>query len=216
MLDGKAPDRLLDTYDDERVYAADENILNSTRATDFITPKSEVSRTFRDAVLLLAKDHPFARKLVNSGRLSLPATLVESPLNTPDRDEWSRRDGPGRALHRCAGHARGQGGLAPAPIGRRILRAVLHRRRGRPARARGTRTRRHRGQADRRGAEGKGLAAAARRRGDRGRARVGRAALRRRPGTCYLIRPDQHVCARWRQLDRDRLRAALARATCNT
>ena len=36
-----------------------------------------------------------------------------------------------------------------------------------------------------------------------------------RPGTCYLIRPDQHVCARWRQLDRDRVRAALARATCN-
>ena len=38
VLDGKAPESLLDTYS-ERVYAADENILNSTRSTDFITPK---------------------------------------------------------------------------------------------------------------------------------------------------------------------------------
>src|SRR6185295_5514505 len=69
-----------------RTRAADENILNSTRATDFITPKSNVSRTLRDAVLALAKQHPFARKLVNSGRLSVPAVLFDSPLNTPDRD----------------------------------------------------------------------------------------------------------------------------------
>ena len=44
VIDGTAPDRLLDTYDEERVFAADDNLLNSTRATDFITPKSEVSR----------------------------------------------------------------------------------------------------------------------------------------------------------------------------
>ena len=49
------------------------------------TPKSEMSRIFRDAVLKLAKDHPFARRLVNSGRLSVPARLDDSPLNTPDR-----------------------------------------------------------------------------------------------------------------------------------
>jgi 3-(3-hydroxy-phenyl)propionate hydroxylase len=33
------------------------------------------------------------------------------------------------------------------------------------------------------------------------------------PGTFYLIRPDQHVCARWRQLDPSKVRAALARVT---
>ncbi|WP_337954707.1 FAD-dependent oxidoreductase [Sedimenticola selenatireducens] len=54
VLDGKAPDRLLDSYNAERVPAADENLLNSTRSTDFITPKSKVSHTFRDATLLLA------------------------------------------------------------------------------------------------------------------------------------------------------------------
>jgi 3-(3-hydroxy-phenyl)propionate hydroxylase len=84
VLAGQAPERLLDSYDVERVYAADENIRHSTRSTDFITPKSDVSRTFRDAVLGLAKRYPFARALVNSGRLSLPATLSGSSLNTPD------------------------------------------------------------------------------------------------------------------------------------
>lgn len=67
-----APETLMEGYNTERVMAADENILNSTRATDFLTPKSEISRVFRDAVLSLADQYAFARPLVNSGRLSVP------------------------------------------------------------------------------------------------------------------------------------------------
>jgi 3-(3-hydroxy-phenyl)propionate hydroxylase len=36
-----------------------------------------------------------------------------------------------------------------------------------------------------------------------------------RPGTVVLLRPDQHVCARWRVFDLPSVRAAIARATCN-
>ena len=34
-------------------------------------------------------------------------------------------------------------------------------------------------------------------------------------GTTYLVRPDQHVAARWRALDVAKVRAAVARATGN-
>ena len=33
-----------------------------------------------------------------------------------------------------------------------------------------------------------------------------------RDGAAYLLRPDQHVCARWLALDADRLQTALATA----
>jgi 3-(3-hydroxy-phenyl)propionate hydroxylase len=98
VLDGTAPHSLLDTYSTERVAAADENILNSTRATDFITPKNTASRDLRNAVLTLARDHAFARTLVNSGRLSVPTHLADSPLNTPDADAWDSALAPGSPL----------------------------------------------------------------------------------------------------------------------
>lgn len=82
VLKDLAPDTLLDSYDLERIPATDENILNSTRSTDFLTPKSEVARDFRDAVLALAKTQPFARRHVNSGRLSLPHHYNATPLST--------------------------------------------------------------------------------------------------------------------------------------
>jgi 3-(3-hydroxy-phenyl)propionate hydroxylase len=92
---GKAPESLLDSYDFERIRGADENILNSTRSTDFITPKSEVSRLFRDAVLDLSEHFPATRPMVNSGRLSVPCTYDGSPLNGPDVLTMPRRTRPG-------------------------------------------------------------------------------------------------------------------------
>jgi 3-(3-hydroxy-phenyl)propionate hydroxylase len=84
VIRGLAPDALLDSYCEERVHGANENILNSTRATDFLTPKSEISQVFRNAVLDLARDHGFARPLVNSGRLSVPCVYDGLSLNGPD------------------------------------------------------------------------------------------------------------------------------------
>ncbi|MBE7637825.1 FAD-dependent oxidoreductase [Sneathiella sp. P13V-1] len=80
VLKDEAPASLLETYNTERVHGAAENILNSTRATDFITPKNDISRTFRDETLRLAEKYPFARSLVNSGRLSLPCDYLTSDL----------------------------------------------------------------------------------------------------------------------------------------
>ena len=82
-------------YDHERVQAADENLVASTRSTDFITPKSQTSRLFRDAVLDLSEGLPFARPLVNSGRLSVPCVHDGSPLNGPDHPALPRRTRPG-------------------------------------------------------------------------------------------------------------------------
>jgi len=88
VLTGASPESLLDSYHAERALAADDNIRNSTRSTDFITPKNAPSRLFRDAVLGLSRDHAFARPLVNSGRLSLPTRYVDSPLITGDVDSF--------------------------------------------------------------------------------------------------------------------------------
>ncbi|MBR9841738.1 MAG: FAD-dependent oxidoreductase [Rhodobacteraceae bacterium] len=95
VMEGKASESLLDTYDTERVHGADENILNSSRSTDFITPKSEMSRVLRDAVLDLSEHYDFARPLVNSGRLSVPCTYDGSPLNSADALDGPERTRPG-------------------------------------------------------------------------------------------------------------------------
>ncbi len=95
VLRGEADETLIESYNDEATRTADENILNSTRSTDFLTPKSTASRAMRDAVLELASDHAFARPFVNSGRLSTPVSYPESPLSTPDRDQWDSGVPPG-------------------------------------------------------------------------------------------------------------------------
>jgi 3-(3-hydroxy-phenyl)propionate hydroxylase len=222
VMAGKAPAHLLDSYDEERVYAADENILNSTRSTDFITPKSKVSRVFRDAALELAEKHPFARRIVNSGRLSVPAILRSSRLNTPDAaadkfvgamipgspaaDAPILRGGKPGWLLEALGNgfdlllfAPSDSFVAPdaadivALAGDRIpVRTLVVVPKGRelaslPAGC--TAIEDIEGWVERR--------------------------YDGRPGTCYLLRPDQHVAARWRRLDATRIRAAVAHATCN-
>jgi len=215
VLDNKAPERLLDTYSDERTYAADENIMNSTRSTDFITPKSTVSKIFRNAVLELAQEHEFARKLVNSGRLSVPAILTDSPLSTADTEVFGGSmvpgapldDGPidrgGWLLRQLGGRFQGIFFADdPAAVSERVTAQFAQLADGvipvetivissRPGAVRNARV----------CVDSSGVVA---RRYDA------------RDGTYYLVRPDQHVAARWRELDTGRVRLAVATATCNT
>jgi 3-(3-hydroxy-phenyl)propionate hydroxylase len=217
VMDGKAPARLLDTYSEERVCAADENLMNSTRSTDFITPKSAVSKTFRNAVLGLAEHYPFARALVNSGRLSVPSFLCESRLNTPDGDDFAGNMLPGAPMDDAPIEAgRGEDWLLEI-LGNRFQvlyftedADVLDAATAATLAAL---------------AEGpvpvEAIVVASRGAAPGGLRTVidARGRIRERydmqPGTTYLARPDQHVAARWRELDANKVRAAVARATCN-
>lgn len=84
VVKGKSPSGLLESYNEERVHGADENILNSARTTNFMSAASPAERMFRDEVLNLAKDMAFARRLINSGRLSQPCSLAGLALQTPN------------------------------------------------------------------------------------------------------------------------------------
>jgi len=237
VIAGRAPASLLDTYCAERIKAADENIANSTRSTDFITPKSRASLVFRNAVLDLARHHPFARALVNSGRLSVPTHLHDSPANTADIDAFEGRMRPGAPMDDApvagpAGpwllpHCGGRFVLMvfadqPAALAPAIAQALTRFAQGSvpvetllvspPAAWPGLPG----------GAGAPDLTTLAAPTPGAvpvpGARQVcdlrGLVAERYdgRDGTCYLIRPDQHVCARWRRFDADAVARALARA----
>jgi 3-(3-hydroxy-phenyl)propionate hydroxylase len=210
VLQGRAGEALLDTYSPERVYAADENIRNSSRATDFITPKSEISRLFRDATLQLAKEHEFARRLVNSGRLSVPATLDGSVLNTADGDMFTGAMRPGAAAADAPVQVKGQPGWLLRQLTTGLFSALVF---DGPQAA---------GQIAALQAAAEGVAplqvllvGARDLAGATTLADPDGAVAQRydgRPGTVYLLRPDQHVCARWRAPTTADVQAALRRA----
>ncbi|MGB1919951.1 MAG: FAD-dependent oxidoreductase [Candidatus Puniceispirillaceae bacterium] len=190
IIRGEASAELLQSYDEERVHGADENIRNSSWTSRFMSPDGAVDMAFRNAVLGLAVDHPFARRLVNAGRLSLPCSQEASSLTSADVDLF---DVPMRSGIACldapvmsaAGRdwllrQLGDGftlliiGNALPQVDREFSDDLVVVRVGAG------------GFAD---CEGKV------------EARYGRGV--------YLIRPDQHVAARWRDPDVEQVRAAL-------
>ena len=195
-----SPAALLDSYHIERSAAADENIRESTRSTDFMAPNSHQEARLRKAVLSLAKETEFGKRMVNGGRLSTPS-VYETPLSTADGEAWRGGPRPGASMPDAPVAAAsgeplflteafiksgtrftllefGNGAAADAPEGVAAIRI---------------------------GGDG-GLADA-----------EGLAAARydAEPGTAYLLRPDGYVAARFRHPTRPALDAALARA-CRT
>jgi 3-(3-hydroxy-phenyl)propionate hydroxylase len=198
VIRGESPASLLESYDAERGAATDDNIANSTRATDFMTPKSKAARALREAVLGMAGTVPAMRALVNSGRLSVPTWLAASPLNTPDADAFQGWMVPGAPMDDAPITLKdGRAGwlLRAMPPGFALLHV---------------------------GAMSQALRSACQQRGitplivgDDVLDREGLIAQRydAQAGTAYLIRPDQHVVARWRSPDAGALIAAFERAT---
>ncbi len=90
VLNGWSPEAILDDYNSERTYGADENLLNSSRATKFMTPAYGIERLLRDQVLALAAKAPFARAWVNSGRLSVPCVYPNDGADDGAMPDMSR------------------------------------------------------------------------------------------------------------------------------
>ncbi|MCV9938400.1 FAD-dependent oxidoreductase [Boseaceae bacterium BT-24-1] len=70
VLSGKAPERLIDSYDIERRAAAVHNTRIASRSLRFVSPGTAQVRLVQEQVIALARRYPFAQALVNTGRLS--------------------------------------------------------------------------------------------------------------------------------------------------
>jgi len=97
VLAGRAYPDLLQTYEAERHQAAREAVEVASRSATFIGPESGGQRVFRDSMLDLAQRHPWARELVNVGRLSVATCYENSPLSRDSGDFNAPLARPGAA-----------------------------------------------------------------------------------------------------------------------
>jgi 3-(3-hydroxy-phenyl)propionate hydroxylase len=89
---GDAPDRLLDSYSIERRQAAAENIANAEKSTWFMSPPTTGFRRMRDAALMLAHRHEWVRPLINPRQASFHV-YVHSPVIIEDSEDVGVRPG---------------------------------------------------------------------------------------------------------------------------
>ncbi|MEO8655466.1 MAG: FAD-dependent monooxygenase, partial [Ramlibacter sp.] len=88
VIDGDAPDELLDSYSIERVQATRENIVYGAKSTEFMAPPNFAFRLLREATLRLAVSDAKVRPLINP-RQSAPIAYTRSPLNIEQHGEWT-------------------------------------------------------------------------------------------------------------------------------
>jgi len=216
VVRGLAGERLLDSYSDERVFAARENLSYGTKSTEFMAPPTFAFELMRRAVLGLAVRHAGVRSLINPRQTSAIA-YTESPLNAAGSGAFAAGPAPGAVLPECPltvvvdGRAReahltdlvepcftaflfGERGAVPAEY---AALAETWRRKGLPLSCVPLAARPHMDLA-----------------GVHGWDRTGRLfdMYGAAPGTVYLVRPDGHVLGRWHDARPADLDAALERA----
>jgi 3-(3-hydroxy-phenyl)propionate hydroxylase len=187
-----SPEALLETYHVERSAAADENIRESTRSTDFMAPTSRQEARLRKAVLSLAKETEFGKRMINGGRLSVPS-VYDTPLSTADTEVWRGGPRPGASMPDApiAARAGDPAFLTEAFIQAGTRFTLLQFTNGAAVDP----------------PEGVGVIRIGMGDGDLVGTRYDA-----EPGTAYLLRPDGYVAARFRHPTRAALSAALARA----
>ena len=209
VVKGLASEKLLANHSTERVGAAREIIDEAGKSTRFMAPPSRGFRLLRDAVLSLSMTEEFVRPLYH-WRTSRPHEYLDSMLNSAGDDNALFRSGPAHGAPpqniRLApddfllDHLGGgfellyftQAAAIPEPL-QQVLAAT--RAKGVPLRVIAVGAAQPVAGADLTLLDADGHL----------RQRYGVQAS----GAAYLLRPDQHVCARWLTLDATRLQAAL-------
>jgi 3-(3-hydroxy-phenyl)propionate hydroxylase len=215
VVKGLAGQQLLANHSTERVGAAREIITEAGKSTRFMAPPSPGFRLLRDAVLSLSLSQEFVRPLYH-WRTSRPHEYTHSMLNSRDDDNALFKSGPAQGAPPQNVRLGGQGGDGdflldhlgggfdllyftdadlPEDLQQVINAARAH---GMPLNVTAVGASKPVAGADKHLPDADGHL----------RARYGVPAH----GGAYLLRPDQHVCARWLTLDAARLQAAFANA----
>jgi 3-(3-hydroxy-phenyl)propionate hydroxylase len=215
VVKGLAGQQLLANHSTERVGAAREIITEAGKSTRFMAPPSPGFRLLRDAVLSLSLSQEFVRPLYH-WRTSRPHEYTHSVLNSRDDDNGLFKSGPAHGAppqNVRLGAQGGDGDFLLDHLGggfdllyftdtdlpedlQQVIKAA--RATGMPLNVTAVGASQPVAGADKHLSDADGHL----------RARYGVPAH----GGAYLLRPDQHVCARWLTLDAARLQAAFANA----
>ncbi len=214
---GLASDRLLDSYSDERVFAAHENLSYGMKSTEFMAPPSFAFSLMRKAVLSLAADHPSLGSLINPRQTSAIA-YTESPLNQAAErsSEFEAGPAPGTVLAECPLTIVENGKAREAHLTDLVAPSftALHFSEDGEIPAAFDELKRD---LDGRGIPFRLVPITARvasdRQGIHGWDHTGRlfGMYGAKPGSLYLVRPDGHVAGRWREADAAEAKAAIER-----